>query len=199
MFCPKLQQKIACILILSFSSLSFAHSGRTDSSGCHNDNIHGGYHCHNDGSGGSSSSSKGGGAVVVGVLVAVLVYYYRDHIKGWFHRSESKNQDHSGLKAQSNYTSVGSPVAGASGFVDSGLINELGPDRDTLLNEYRNFISVTYGSSVPLEQPINLEKDSCEKLSSGYQCLVRVNGLKKMVILSDQSGNLAITGTRSFE
>lgn len=23
------------------------HSGGTDSYGCHNDNVHGGYHCHN--------------------------------------------------------------------------------------------------------------------------------------------------------
>jgi len=28
-------------------ALSFAHSGRTNSDGCHNDNINGGYHCHN--------------------------------------------------------------------------------------------------------------------------------------------------------
>ncbi|PIP30753.1 hypothetical protein COZ22_01800 [bacterium (Candidatus Howlettbacteria) CG_4_10_14_3_um_filter_37_10] len=41
------------ILALLMASLSgagflFAHSGRTDSSGCHNDYIHGGYHCHNN-------------------------------------------------------------------------------------------------------------------------------------------------------
>lgn len=28
---------------------SFAHSGRTNSAGCHNDYVHGGYHCHNGG------------------------------------------------------------------------------------------------------------------------------------------------------
>lgn len=33
--------------------LAFAHSGRTNSQGCHNDIKHGGYHCHS----GSSSSS----------------------------------------------------------------------------------------------------------------------------------------------
>lgn len=27
-------------------SSSVSHSGRTNSEGCHNDNIHGGYHCH---------------------------------------------------------------------------------------------------------------------------------------------------------
>lgn len=34
-----------------------AHSGRTNSAGCHNDNINGGYHCHNGGSSSYSSSS----------------------------------------------------------------------------------------------------------------------------------------------
>ncbi|MUL00884.1 YHYH domain-containing protein [Aliivibrio fischeri] len=44
------------LLILVFAtSFSHAHSGRTNSAGCHNDNINGGYHCH--GGGNSSSSS----------------------------------------------------------------------------------------------------------------------------------------------
>lgn len=30
-----------------FASTVFAHSGRTDAAGCHNDRKHGGYHCHN--------------------------------------------------------------------------------------------------------------------------------------------------------
>lgn len=34
------------LLSLVFSTLAISHSGRTNSSGCHNDNIHGGYHCH---------------------------------------------------------------------------------------------------------------------------------------------------------
>ena len=29
-----------------FSALAFAHSGGTNSSGCHNDHKNGGYHCH---------------------------------------------------------------------------------------------------------------------------------------------------------
>lgn len=46
---------IARVLSLSFlvtialSATAEAHSGRTNSDGCHNDYIHGGYHCHNDG------------------------------------------------------------------------------------------------------------------------------------------------------
>lgn len=35
-----------CILALLASSLSTAHSGRTNAQGCHNDNVNGGYHCH---------------------------------------------------------------------------------------------------------------------------------------------------------
>jgi len=35
-------------LILSFIQIiTVAHSGGTNSNGCHNDNVNGGYHCHN--------------------------------------------------------------------------------------------------------------------------------------------------------
>jgi len=34
------------IVLVVLSSVSFAHSGGTDSSGCHNDRKTGGYHCH---------------------------------------------------------------------------------------------------------------------------------------------------------
>lgn len=34
------------VLIISLSITAFAHSGRTDKNGGHNDNIHGGYHYH---------------------------------------------------------------------------------------------------------------------------------------------------------
>ncbi|OED51203.1 hypothetical protein BEI46_06980 [Aliivibrio fischeri] len=43
------------VLFQCIPTTSFAHSGNTDSSGCHNDYINGGYHCHNGG--GSSGSS----------------------------------------------------------------------------------------------------------------------------------------------
>lgn len=36
--------------VLLFSSSIFAHSGRTNGSGCHNNNKTGGYHCHGGGS-----------------------------------------------------------------------------------------------------------------------------------------------------
>jgi hypothetical protein len=35
------------LLSLCVSGITAAHSGRTNSSGCHNDRKHGGYHCHN--------------------------------------------------------------------------------------------------------------------------------------------------------
>ena len=37
---------ILILFLLAFVNSANAHSGRTNSSGCHNDNIHGGYHCH---------------------------------------------------------------------------------------------------------------------------------------------------------
>jgi len=33
--------------LLLIPSFSYSHSGNTNSEGCHNDNINGGYHCHN--------------------------------------------------------------------------------------------------------------------------------------------------------
>lgn len=38
---------IVIILSLFFSFSTLAHSGRTNSAGCHHDRINGGYHCHN--------------------------------------------------------------------------------------------------------------------------------------------------------
>ena len=34
------------ILFMAIASMSLAHSGRTNSDGCHNDTKTGGYHCH---------------------------------------------------------------------------------------------------------------------------------------------------------
>jgi uncharacterized protein YdeI (BOF family) len=37
---------VAAILIAICSVAAFAHSGGTDSNGCHNERATGGYHCH---------------------------------------------------------------------------------------------------------------------------------------------------------
>ncbi len=37
---------ILAIALTLASALAFAHSGGTDSQGCHNDRKNGGYHCH---------------------------------------------------------------------------------------------------------------------------------------------------------
>jgi hypothetical protein len=36
----------AILVAISLSSYSYTYSGGTDKYGCHNDHIHGGYHCH---------------------------------------------------------------------------------------------------------------------------------------------------------
>ncbi len=48
------------IIIFSVNSSIYAHSGRTNSSGCHNDTKTGGYHCH-----GKSSGNSGGGSTSI--------------------------------------------------------------------------------------------------------------------------------------
>ncbi len=57
---------------LSLPTHVFAHSGGTNSDGCHNDNINGGYHCHDS----KSSSSGGGGEIILAVLVVGAAYWY---------------------------------------------------------------------------------------------------------------------------
>ncbi len=39
-------KKLILLIAIICTSSAFAHSGRTDSRGCHHDHIHGGYHCH---------------------------------------------------------------------------------------------------------------------------------------------------------
>jgi len=39
-------KKLFILLTLSISATSFAHSGGTNSAGCHHDRKRGGYHCH---------------------------------------------------------------------------------------------------------------------------------------------------------
>jgi hypothetical protein len=57
---------------LSLPTQVFAHSGGTNSDGCHNDNINGGYHCHNS----KSSSSSGGSEILIAALVVGAAYWY---------------------------------------------------------------------------------------------------------------------------
>lgn len=45
---------------IGMADSGWAHSGRTNASGCHNDNINGGYHCHNSGSTAPSRSGTSG-------------------------------------------------------------------------------------------------------------------------------------------
>lgn len=42
-------KKTLLLCLLLIPSLVFAHGGRTDKYGCHNDRKNGGYHCHNSG------------------------------------------------------------------------------------------------------------------------------------------------------
>lgn len=71
-----LSKVIAIFLVVSLlmANSLYAHSGNTDSSGCHNDNINGGYHCHNSRSDSDGSDSSGtSGILIVGIIVATVV------------------------------------------------------------------------------------------------------------------------------
>ena len=54
----KLFRSFIVLIILIFSINVLAHSGRTNSSGCHNNRKTGDYHCHNSGASRSSQYQK---------------------------------------------------------------------------------------------------------------------------------------------
>ncbi|MBL1259567.1 MAG: YHYH domain-containing protein [Thiotrichaceae bacterium] len=64
--------RVVFVIAFSFSSNVYSHSGGTNSDGCHNDNINGGYHCHHS----DSTDSGGEGDILAGVLIAGLIYWY---------------------------------------------------------------------------------------------------------------------------
>ena len=71
---------ILAILTFCIYSVAYSHSGRTNSSGCHNVTATGGYHCHGGGSSSSSSSSSSGtdleqydGALLIGGVIVLVV------------------------------------------------------------------------------------------------------------------------------
>ena len=53
------------------SAPAFPHGGGLNSSGCHNDNVNGGYHCHRDGDGEDSLDAD----VLLGALVVAGIGY----------------------------------------------------------------------------------------------------------------------------
>lgn len=73
---------IFLILINFFTLHISAHSGRTNSEGCHNNYIIGGYHCHSGSSNSGNSSydegsfwtSEIGNILTIGGIIFVLVY-----------------------------------------------------------------------------------------------------------------------------
>ena len=91
---------------LIFPSLAQAHSGRTNSAGCHRRTSNGTTHCHNSGSGNSSNSDSSGsdsalyilgGVVVVGTITYFIVRSSRKN------KYRSQRKKHSSVKKSSSY------------------------------------------------------------------------------------------------
>lgn len=72
-----LKQMFLFLLVLTLltAQVAHAHSGNTDSYGCHNDNIHGGRHCHNSGNSNSTEGEDIATSIVI-IGVAVIVVYW---------------------------------------------------------------------------------------------------------------------------
>ena len=79
-----------------YSNCIYAHSGGTNSDGCHNDNINGGYHCHNSNDSSSSSSSSSedaGGLLLIVLAVGVVWWLLSDNEDNLTNNSLSKHPD----------------------------------------------------------------------------------------------------------
>lgn len=70
-----IRNSTTALIIIFYSSVCLAHSGGTDSNGCHNDNIHGGYHCHNGSSDSGGSSDSSVGNLIGGIAIGFLILY----------------------------------------------------------------------------------------------------------------------------
>ncbi|MCH9852744.1 MAG: YHYH domain-containing protein [Alphaproteobacteria bacterium] len=71
-----------------------AHSGGTDSSGCHNDNINGGRHCHNDGDDDSGGSLEVGDALLwltIGIIIGYIIC--KAHDENYFSNDDAPDED----------------------------------------------------------------------------------------------------------
>ena len=75
-----------------FNTTIYAHSGNTNSNGCHNDNKNGGYHCHNGGA--SDSSSDGASIIILAVAVVGIIWYLntnsKDNQQSYYNKYNSK-------------------------------------------------------------------------------------------------------------
>lgn len=94
---------------LIFPSIAQAHSGRTNSAGCHRRTSNGTTHCHNSGSSSSSDSDSGssdsalyilGGVVVVSAITYFVVKSSR---KNKYRSSRSSRKKYSSTKKPNNY------------------------------------------------------------------------------------------------
>ena len=75
---PRLFALTACALVGALlSAPALPHGGGLNSSGCHNDNVNGGYHCHRDGEGGESVDAEALLAVLLVGGIVYLVYKYK--------------------------------------------------------------------------------------------------------------------------
>jgi len=92
---------------LIFPSIAQAHSGRTNSSGCHNKTSNNTYHCHNSGSGGSSDSDGSDSALYIlgGVVVVSAITYFivRSSRKNKY---RSKRKKYSSVKKSGSYSGI---------------------------------------------------------------------------------------------
>lgn len=100
----KALSKITSIFLctsLIFPSIAKAHSGGTNSEGCHNQTSNNTYHCHNSGSGSLDSSDSAlyilGGTIVVGTIAYFIIRGTKKN------KSTSRKKKYSSVKKHSNH------------------------------------------------------------------------------------------------
>lgn len=100
------------LFLLCMPMVAVAHSGRTDSSGCHHDRKHGGYHCHSGGSPRSSPSYSSSGSSSSTITV-------KHDENGRIHRSSKAKND---FKKLHPCPAIGKSTGGCEGYVIDHIV-----------------------------------------------------------------------------
>ena len=155
---------------LIFPSIAQAHSGGTNSEGCHNQTSNNTYHCHNSGSGSSDSALYIlGGTIIVGTIAYFIIKGTKKN------KSTGRKKKYSSVKKHSNYRSNRSRSGGSYESIDlklSSSVNNSNPVDGELItielllsNEQANRAT---GVKVLTNLPFNLHFPSASSNKGKY-------------------------------
>ncbi len=159
---------------LIFPSIAEAHSGGTNSEGCHNQTSNNSYHCHSDS--GSSSVSDSTLYILGGTIVVGTIAYFIFKGTSKNNRYRTKNRKYSTVKKTSSYT------------------NDSNYRSDINAGSSQN-IDLKLSSSVSNPNPVDGELITVELLLSNEKS-TRASGVK---VLTNLPSNLRFSSASSIK